>query len=142
MPVSRTARKKITSSPRQEKISFGPAFVTRILTPRSRLSGCGLLLGCRSPLIDAGPFEKLVFDNVRIQTGKFFTVYCGPASQSIGRGRISREGALDVRESRERRDKIFAEKTETPKNWIRNSSFIEKNSFVWPRKNKLFWGGL
>ena len=30
-----------------------------------------------------------------------------PPSQSIGRGRISREGALvDVRESRERRDKI------------------------------------
>ena len=27
-------------------------------------------------------------------------------SQSIGRGRLSREGALDVRESRERRDKI------------------------------------
>ena len=32
-------------------------------------------------------------------------------SQSIGRGRISREGALDHRESRERRDKIFAAKT-------------------------------
>ena len=38
--------------------------------------------------------------------GKIFTVCCDPASQSIGRGRISREGALDVRESRERRDKI------------------------------------
>jgi hypothetical protein len=38
--------------------------------------------------------------------GKLFTVRFGPASQSIGRGRISREGALDVRESRERRDKI------------------------------------
>ena len=34
-----------------------------------------------------------------------------PASQSIGRGRISREGALDHRESRERRDKIFAAQT-------------------------------
>ena len=31
--------------------------------------------------------------------------------QSIGRGRISREGALDHRESREWRDKIFAAKT-------------------------------
>mgnify|MGYP007000279344 CR=1 len=30
----------------------------------------------------------------------------GSLSQSIGRGRLSREGALDVRESRERRDKI------------------------------------
>jgi len=36
-------------------------------------------------------------------------------SQSIGRGRISREGALDVRESRERRDKTLAEKTENAK---------------------------
>ena len=40
------------------------------------------------------------------KNGKIFTVSSGPASQSIGRGRISREGALDVRESRERRDKI------------------------------------
>ena len=37
---------------------------------------------------------------------------CGSCllSQSIGRGRISREGLLVVRESRERRDKIFAKK--------------------------------
>jgi len=38
-----------------------------------------------------------------------------PASQSIGRGGISREGALDHRKSRERRDKIFAEKTKNAK---------------------------
>ena len=42
--------------------------------------------------------------------GKIFTLCFGPTSQSIGRGRISREGALDHRESRERRDKKFAEK--------------------------------
>jgi hypothetical protein len=36
-------------------------------------------------------------------------------SQSIGRGRTSREEALDVRESRERRDKIFAGKKEKSK---------------------------
>ena len=79
------------------------------MTPRSRKSGYGLLLGCRSSL-DAGPFEKTFFDDVRKmnwpKTGKCFTVSFGPPSQSIGRGRISREGALDVRESRERRDKI------------------------------------
>ena len=46
------------------------------------------------------------------QTRKLFTVCSSSSSQSIGRGRISREGALDLRESRERRDKIFAEKTE------------------------------
>ena len=38
-----------------------------------------------------------------------------PLLQSIGRGRISREGAIDLRESRERRDKIFAEKEENVK---------------------------
>ena len=49
-----------TSSPRREKIFFWPAFVTRILTPRSRNSGYGLLLGCRSPLaLDAGHEKKL-----------------------------------------------------------------------------------
>jgi hypothetical protein len=79
------------------------------MTPRSRKSGYGLLLGCRSGL-DGGPFEKTFFDDVRKKnwpkTGKVFIVCFGPASQSIGRGRLSREGALDVRESRERRDKI------------------------------------
>ena len=44
-------------------------------------------------------------------------VFSCPPSQSIGRGRISREGALDHRESREQRDKIFAEKTENAKNF-------------------------
>ena len=38
--------------------------------------------------------------------GKIFTACSDSLSQSIGRGRINREGALDVRESRERRDKI------------------------------------
>ena len=50
-----------------------------------------------------------------------------PPSQSIGLGRISREGALDHRESRERRDKIFAAKTENAKifknNWTRKTVF-------------------
>tara|TARA_B100000524_G_scaffold131121_1_gene64945 strand:- start:453 stop:779 length:327 start_codon:yes stop_codon:yes gene_type:complete len=74
--------------------------------------------------------KKLIFSTMsrcsNPKTGKVFTVCCGRASQSIGRGQISREGALDVRESRERRDKIFAEKTEnapTAKTRMRNSSF-------------------
>ena len=73
----------------------------------------GFFWGCRSGL-DAGPFEKTFFGDVRMlkqKKGKIFTVCSGPASQSIGRGRLSREGALDHRESRERRDKIFAAKT-------------------------------
>ena len=32
----------------ENSISLWPAFVTRLLTPRSRKSGYGLLLGCRS----------------------------------------------------------------------------------------------
>jgi hypothetical protein len=36
---------------RPRKAFFWPAFVTRLLTPRSRKSGYGLLWGCRSPLI-------------------------------------------------------------------------------------------
>ena len=42
------------------KVFFWPAFVTRILTPRSRKSGYGLLLGCRSGL-DAGGHENNFF---------------------------------------------------------------------------------
>ena len=38
---------------------FASAFVTRLLTPRSRKSGYGLLLGCRSPL--DGGHEKKIF---------------------------------------------------------------------------------
>ena len=49
-----------TSSPGQEQNFFWPAFVTRLLTPRSRKSGYGLLLGCTSGF-DRGPFEKTYF---------------------------------------------------------------------------------
>ena len=71
---------------------------------------------CRSQ-IDGEPFKKPFFDDVRKKnwpniniTGKVFIVCSGSLPQSIGRGRLSREGALDVRVSRERRDKGFAEK--------------------------------
>ena len=58
---------------------------------------------------------------------------------------LSREGALDHRESRERRDKIFAEKTENAKifkkKWIRNSSF-QWGIFIFSAAGKLtFLGG-
>ena len=42
-------------------VFFLPAFVTRLLTSRSRKSGYGLLLGCRSGF-DAGREKKLVFN--------------------------------------------------------------------------------
>ena len=58
-----------------------------------------------------------------------FNVCFGSLSQSIGRGRLSREGALDHRESRERRDKIFAAKTERAK--IFKKKMDQENSFQW-----------
>ena len=70
------------------------------------------------------------------QTRKLFTVCSSSSSQSIGRGRISREGALDLRESRERRDKIFAEKTENAKILDPKQQFSVGNFlFFWPREN-------
>ena len=65
------------------------------------------------------------------------------AWQTFRRGRISRVGSLVVRESRERRDKIFAEKKPFwPENLdIRNSSFQWGFLFFWPRKRQLFLGG-
>ena len=50
---------KYVQAGRPEILFFLPAFVTRLLTPRSRNSGCGLLLGCRSGL--DGGHEKLTF---------------------------------------------------------------------------------
>ena len=125
----------------KNSILLWPAFVTRLLTPRSRKSGYGLLLGCRSGF-DRGPFEKTFFwQSSNPKTGKIFTLCFGPKSQSIGRGRLSREGALDHRESRERRDKIFAAKTENAKifkeNWIRKTVF--SGDFCRGKTN-LFWG--
>ena len=67
---------------------------------------------------------------------EIFIICSDSLSQSIGRGRISRGGALDHRESRERRDKIFAAKTENAKifkkNWTRKRVFSVEFSFFWP----------
>ena len=102
------------------------------MTPRSRKSGYGLLLGCRSSLyIDAGPFEKTFLTNVRKmnwpKVGKVSTVRFGPASQSIERGRLSREEALDVRESRERRDKIVPKYNNPNRRKNRKNAFLAWN---------------
>jgi hypothetical protein len=61
--------------------------------------------------------------------GKIFTICSGSLSQSIGHGRISREGTLDVRESRERRDKIFAEKIENNKILDQKQQFSMMGNF-------------
>ena len=56
------------------------------------------------------------------KAGEFVTFCSNSLSQSIERGRISREGAVDFRESRYRRDKILP-----------NSSSKKR------RKNAIFW---
>ena len=126
-------------------IFFWPAFVTRLLTPRSRKSGYGPLLGCRSGL-DRGPVETTFFwQSSNPKPGKIFTLCFGPKSQSIGRGRISREGALDHRESRERRDKIFAAKTVKRQNFQKKNGsgkhFSVGNFHFFGRGKTNFWGG-
>ena len=74
------------------------------------------------------------------KTKEVFTVCFGPASQSIGRGRISREGPLDVRKSRERCDKIVAKKIENAKILELKRSFHGEFSFFGRGKTN-FWGG-
>ena len=79
------------------------------------------------------PIRKLFFGDVRKQnwpeTGKVFTVCSDLRSQSIKRGRISREGVLDHRESREWHDKIFAAKTVKRQNFQKKMD--QENSFQW-----------
>ena len=97
--------------------------------------------------------KKLVFDDLDFEPpkpGKSSVCSCS-LSQSIGRGRMSREGAIDVRESRERRDKNFAEKTENAKMKILDQKqqfeFSISMSNAWGicifllRKNQFFGGG-
>ena len=59
-----------TSWPPRASIFLWPAFVTRLLTPRSRKSGYGLLLGCRSPLIDAGHEKNFFYALFLLKTVK------------------------------------------------------------------------
>ena len=59
-PVNQLKTPGSTSSPGQEQKKNLPAFVTRLLTPRSRKPGYGLLLGCRSGF-DAGREKKTCF---------------------------------------------------------------------------------
>ena len=92
-----------------------------------------------------GPVENKLFlrrcsKHELAKPGKVFTVCFGPAWQSIGRGRISREGAIDLRESRERRDKIFAEKTENAKILDQTRQFSVGN-FHFLAAEKLTFGG-
>ena len=62
---------------------------------------------------------------------------------TIGRGRISPEGARDLRESRERRDKIFAEKTENAKILDQKQQLFQWGIFIFlAAEKRTFWGRL
>ena len=92
--------------------------------------------------------KKLFFDKVRTQKpGK-----CSLSVLAHGRNRSgvvglvgTREGALDHRESRERRDKIFAAKTENAakifKNKIGSGNIITVFSGDFGRGKTNFWRG-
>ena len=117
------------------------------MTPRSRKSGDGLLLGCRSGL-DRETFKSIFCDDFertqKINDGNIFTVCSGSLYRNrsgVVRGRISREGALEVRESRERRDKILAEIKKRPKFRIRNSSFQWGTFIFFAAENPPFFFG-
>ena len=79
-------------------------------------------------------------DDVRTQTREIFTGCSGPRLQSIGRGRISREGALDVRKIREFSVTKFAEKKKRQNFGSETAVFNGELSLVWPRKNQLLGG--
>jgi len=55
---------------------------------------------------------------------------------------MSREGALDLRESQERRDKIFAEKQKTRKKNGSEKQFSMGNFHFFGRGKTNFWGGV
>ena len=138
-----------TSSPRQEQKTILASIFHAITDPPVTKIRLWASLGCKSPL-DGEPFKKTYFIFWRFwtqQIGKIFNVCSGSLLQSIGRGRISREGALDLRESWEQRDKFFAEKTENAKifqNYFGSEAavFSGEFSFFWPReKGKLTFGG-
>ena len=75
-------------------------------------------------------FEKRIGQ----KPGKASPSCFGPASQSIERGRLSREEALDVRESRERHDKIVPifspEKQEKRSFGLKCSTFLSRIACV------------
>ena len=64
-----------------------------------------------------------------------------PGIATIGRGRISPEGARDLRESRERRDKIFAVKTENTKILDQKRSSFQWGIFIFLAAKKLTFEG-
>jgi len=120
-------------------VFFLPAFVTRLLTPRSRKSGYGLLLGCRSGL-DCGPFDKLFFDKVRTpKPGKSSLSVLVPCRNRSGVVELVGREPLIIARVENGVSKFSPQRQKTPKNskkkWIRKTVFNGEFSFFWPREN-------
>ena len=135
----------ITSSPRQEQKFFWPAFVTRLLPPRSRKSGYGLLLGCRSGF-DGGREKKTFFCAFPPQK----TV----KSSSDGRAHLrNRSGVVElvgrepwiIARVENGVTKFSPQNSKMPKFskniWIRKTVFSVEFSFFGRGKTNL-WGGV
>ena len=120
-PILDTYHYTYTSWPPRNTF-FWPAFVTRILTPRSRKSGYGLLLGCRSGF-DAGHEKKTFFNAFPPQK----TVKTSSGGRARHRNRsgvvelVGREPLIFARVENGETE-FSPEKQKTPKFWIRNSS--------------------
>ena len=127
-----------TSSLGQEQKKVWPAFVTRLLSPRSRKSGYGRLLGCRSGF-DAGREKKLFYAFPPQKTVK-------PSSDGRARHR-NRSGVVEfvgrepwiIARVENGVTKFSLQRQKTPKfskeNWIRKTVFSGDFSFFWPRQN-------
>ena len=78
----------------------------------------------------------------RPETREIFTGCSDTLSQSIGRGRISREGSLVVRESRYWIEKNFAEKNAVWPEMLAssNSSFAQRIFIVLAAEEPTLWG--
>ena len=120
---------------------FWPTFVTRLLTPRSRKSSYGLLLGCKSGF-DRGPFEKNFFDKVRTQKpgNSSLSVLAHDRNRSGVVELVGREPWIIARvENGVTKFSPPQRQKTTPKlskqNWIRKTVFSGKFSFFWPREN-------
>jgi len=104
----------VTSLPCQEITQVWPSLVARKMTPRWRKSGYRLLLGCRSTLdrvSDKKTFFSRCSNKKKWQKPAENLHHMFGYPIAIDRAWwISRVGSLVACESRERRDKIFAEK--------------------------------
>ena len=130
-----------TSSPRQEQKTILASIFHAITDPPVTKIRLWASLGCKSPL-DGEPFKKtyLFFDDFEPnKSGKSSTSVLVPYCNRSGVVElVGREPLIFARV--ERRDKIFAEKTEIAK------ILDQKNSFQWGIFNflaagKLFFGG-